>query len=63
MARADNNTLITPEHLSPELRRIGVPSAPPASVTRLGTTNGSPSKTILLEGVTLADALSEVERE
>src|SRR5205823_4663638 len=62
VARAENNTLITPEHLSPELRRIGVPSAPPASVAWLGLTNGSPSETISLEGVTLADALSEVER-
>ncbi len=62
VARADNNTLITPEHLSPELRRIGVPSAPPVSVARLGTTRGSPSETISVEGVTLADALSEVER-
>jgi len=62
VARAENNTLITPEHLSPELRRIGVPSAPPAPVARLGATNGSPSETISLEGVTLADALAEVER-
>ncbi len=62
VARAENNTLITPEHLSPELRRIGVPSAPPAPVARLGATNGSRSETISLEGVTLADALAEVER-
>ncbi len=59
---AENNTLITPEHLSPELRRIGVPTAPPASMARLGMTNGSSSDTISLEGVTLADAQSEVER-
>src|SRR5438477_26600 len=62
VARAENNTLITPEHLSPELRRIGVPSAPPAPVARLGATKGSASETISLEGVTLADALAEVER-
>ena len=62
VARAENNTLITPEHLSPELRRIGVPSLPTASVAQLSTTKGSSSETISLEGVTLADALSEVER-
>jgi hydrogenase-4 transcriptional activator len=62
VARTENDTWITPEDLSPELRRVGVPATPPASVAVLGTTNSGRSEIVPLENVTLADALSEVER-
>jgi transcriptional regulator with GAF, ATPase, and Fis domain len=62
VARTENDTWITPEELSPELRRVGVPATPPASVAVLGTTNSGRSEIVPLENVTLADALSEVER-
>jgi transcriptional regulator with GAF, ATPase, and Fis domain/Tfp pilus assembly protein PilF len=62
VARAENDTWITPEDLSPELRRVGVPASPPASVSVLGTTSTGRSEIVPLKNVTLADALSEVER-
>ncbi|MDX6444998.1 MAG: hypothetical protein QOH71_2072 [Blastocatellia bacterium] len=62
VARTENDTWITPEELSPELRRVGVPATPPGSVSVLGTTNTGRSEIVPLKNVTLADALSEVER-
>lgn len=62
VARAESGTLITPEQLSPELRRMGLPAVPPASMAVLGTTNTGHSEIVPLENVTLAEALSEVER-
>ena len=61
VARAESGTLITPEHLSPELCRVGLPTIPTPTGTVLGDTFG-PSATVRLQNVTLADALSEVER-
>lgn len=62
VARAENGTLITPEHLSPELRQMGVPTAPPASVSVLGTTSTGRAEVVALEHATLSEALEEVER-
>ena len=62
VARSESGTLITPEQLSPELRRMGLPAVPPATMAVLGTTNTGDSEIVPLENVTLADALSEVER-
>jgi len=62
VARAESGTLITPEQLSPELRRMGLPAVPPASMAVLGTSTTGHSEIVPLENVTLADALSEVER-
>ncbi len=62
VARAESGTLIIPEHLSPELRRMGLPAVPPATMAVLGTTHSGHSEIVPLENVTLADALSEVER-
>lgn len=62
VARAENGTLITPEHLSPELRQMGVPTAPPASVSVMGTTSTGRAEVVALENVTLSEALEEVER-
>ena len=54
--------LITPEHLSPELRQMSSPTTPPGTVTPIGAGAGSASMTVPLQDVTLADALAEVER-
>jgi transcriptional regulator with GAF, ATPase, and Fis domain len=62
VARTENDRWITPEDLSPELRRVGVPAMPPSSVAVLGNTNTGRSEIVPLKNVTLADALSEVER-
>jgi DNA-binding NtrC family response regulator len=63
IARAEDGSIITPEQLSPELRQMGVPTAPPASVSVLATsrTSGRP-EVVALENTTLAEALEEVER-
>jgi transcriptional regulator with GAF, ATPase, and Fis domain/Tfp pilus assembly protein PilF len=62
VARAENGMVITPEQLSPELRQMGVPTAPPASVSVLATTRTGRTEIVPLENATLADALEEVER-
>ncbi|MDQ3743115.1 MAG: sigma 54-interacting transcriptional regulator, partial [Acidobacteriota bacterium] len=61
VARAEDGTLITPDHLSPELKRISAPISLPASVTPFG---GANTNTITLSGQhsTLADAMAELER-
>ena len=59
IARADDGSLITPEELSPEFRRIGAPAAPSRSVTSIAATGASIT---VPQNVTLADALAEVER-
>jgi len=61
VARAEDGAVITPEHLSPELRRMGAPVTPAGTVTSIGNLGG-PSVTVPLQNVTLADALAEVER-
>ena len=62
VARSENSTLITPEQLSPELRQMGVPTVPPASVSVMGTTATGRSEVVPIENVSLAEALEEVER-
>jgi len=62
VARAENGSVVTPEQLSPELRQMGVPLTPPASVSVLATTNTGRAEIVPLENATLADALEEVER-
>jgi hydrogenase-4 transcriptional activator len=58
VARAEDGTLITPDHLSPELRRTSTPiTAPPSVITPINAAASSPP-----EGVTLADALADLER-
>jgi len=56
VARAEDGTTITPEQLSPELKRTSSPATP--------TTTASPGfdAAAALQGGTLADALAEVER-
>jgi DNA-binding NtrC family response regulator/tetratricopeptide (TPR) repeat protein len=62
VARAENGTVLTPEHLSPELRQMGVPTVPPATVSVMGTTVTGRSEVVPLESGSLADALEAVER-
>jgi hydrogenase-4 transcriptional activator len=58
VARAEDGTLITPDHLSPELRRTSATiTAPPSVVTPINAAAVHPP-----EGVTLADALADLER-
>jgi DNA-binding NtrC family response regulator/tetratricopeptide (TPR) repeat protein len=59
VARAEDGSVITPEQLSPELRRMSVPVTPPGGVTPFAS---GASVTVPLQNVTLADALAEVER-
>jgi DNA-binding NtrC family response regulator/tetratricopeptide (TPR) repeat protein len=57
VARAEDGTLITPDHLSPELRRTSSSITPPALVTPINAVASTPA-----EGTTLADALADLER-
>jgi transcriptional regulator with GAF, ATPase, and Fis domain len=57
VARAEDGTVISPEQLSPELKRTSAPTTP---TTALSTLASMPNAT--LQNVTLADALAEVER-
>ncbi|MDQ1707273.1 MAG: hypothetical protein QOJ88_484 [Pyrinomonadaceae bacterium] len=57
VARADDGTIITPEQLSPELKRTSAPATPSSSASTLAAMPASS-----LQNVTLADALAEVER-
>lgn len=57
VARAEDGTLITPDHLSPELRRTSSPITPPALVTPINALAAP-----MPEGTTLADALADLER-
>ena len=59
VARAENGTVLGPEHLSPELRQMGVPTAPAGSVSAFVSGR---TEVISIENVTLADALEKVER-
>ncbi len=57
VARADDAAVITPEQLSPELKRTSAPTTPSGAVSTLSSMPGA-----ALQNVTLADALAEVER-
>jgi len=59
IARAENGTVISPDHLSPELRHMGVPTAPHGSVSNFGSGR---TEVVSIENVTLAGALELVER-
>jgi DNA-binding NtrC family response regulator/tetratricopeptide (TPR) repeat protein len=56
VARAEDGTIITPEHLSPELKRTASPTTPSAASI------ASMQSSDLQSAGTLADALAEVER-
>jgi hydrogenase-4 transcriptional activator len=58
VARAEDGTVITPEQLSPELKRTSSPTTPSAASIASIPSSANLSST----GGTLADALAEVER-
>jgi len=62
VARAENGALITPEHLSPELRQMRVPTSSPASISILGKPISGRAEIATPQNLTLAEALEEVER-
>jgi transcriptional regulator with GAF, ATPase, and Fis domain len=55
VARSEDGTVITPEQLSPELKRTSAPALPSSSVSAIASMPGATN-------LTLADALEEVER-
>lgn len=58
VARAEDGMVITPDHLSPELKRTSVSiSAPAGSVTPIASTSVSTT-----EAMTLGDAMADLER-
>ncbi len=58
VARAEDGMIITPDHLSPELKRTSAPiTAPAASVTPINS-----AATAINEGLSLADAMADLER-
>jgi hydrogenase-4 transcriptional activator len=57
VARAEDATVITPDHLSPELKRTSAPVTPSSPASTLASLPASS-----LQFVTLADALADVER-
>jgi hydrogenase-4 transcriptional activator len=57
VARAEDGAVLTPDQLSPELRRISAPATPQAAITPLNALSPTPG-----QNVTLADAIDELER-
>jgi hydrogenase-4 transcriptional activator len=65
VARAEDGTVITPDHISPELRRVAAPEPPTVNVTPIGATShhaAAAAAEALSQGLTLADATAELER-
>jgi DNA-binding NtrC family response regulator len=65
IARAEDGTVITPDHLSPELRRTSasVQAAAPSYVLSPATGLAAAAATqAISQGLTLADAMAELER-
>jgi hydrogenase-4 transcriptional activator len=60
VARAEDGAVITPDQLSPELKRTSSPVTPANTVSTFAPLSSSTSSS--LQNVTLADALAEVER-
>jgi len=57
VARADDGVVLTPDQLSPELKKTSAPATPSSTVSTLASMPSS-----ALQNVTLADALADVER-
>jgi DNA-binding NtrC family response regulator/tetratricopeptide (TPR) repeat protein len=63
IARAEDGTVITPDHLSPELRRTSAPAA--GANTLMAPAAGlaaNAAAQAIAQGLTLADAMAELER-
>ena len=63
IARAEDGTILTPDHLSPELRRTATPAtgANTLMAPSPGLAAGAAAQAIT-QGLTLADAMAELER-
>jgi hydrogenase-4 transcriptional activator len=61
VARAEDGTIITPEHLSPELRRTSTPTVSSQFAQASGLA-ASAAAGAISQGLTLADAMAELER-
>jgi DNA-binding NtrC family response regulator/tetratricopeptide (TPR) repeat protein len=63
IARAEDGTVITPDHLSPELRRIASPTIG-ANMLMSPSTGlaATAAASAIAQGLTLADAMAELER-
>jgi two-component system response regulator HupR/HoxA len=59
VARSEDTTVITPDHLSPELRRISATVSAPGVAPAHGAATPA---AVSGEGVTLAEAMAELER-
>ena len=57
VARAEDGAVLTPDQLSPELRRMSAPATPQGMLTPLSAVTSASG-----QNVTLADALAELER-
>jgi DNA-binding NtrC family response regulator len=63
IARTEDGTIITPDHLSPELRRTSAPA--PGTTTFMAPAAGlaaTAAAQAISQGLTLADAMAELER-
>jgi len=56
VARAEDGTIISPDHLSPELKRTSAAVTAPSNVTSIGGADNSG------QGLTLAGAMADLER-
>ena len=57
VARAEDGTVLSPDHLSPELKRAAATISAPDAITPISTVASAPG-----QHVTLADAMAELER-
>jgi transcriptional regulator with GAF, ATPase, and Fis domain len=63
VARSEDGTTITPDHLSPELKRVSTPLAPSGRVTPItSAAAANAAAEAAMQGLTLADAMAELER-
>jgi transcriptional regulator with GAF, ATPase, and Fis domain len=63
VARAEDGTVITPDHLSPELRRTSAPATGAHTLMAPSTGLAAAAATqAISQGLTLADAMAELER-
>jgi DNA-binding NtrC family response regulator/tetratricopeptide (TPR) repeat protein len=66
IARAEDGAVITPDHLSPELRRAYLPShasaAPAPHISSSSGLGAAAAADAISQGLTLADAMAELER-
>ena len=62
IARTEDGTIITPDHLSPELRRIAAPTTGANSLMAPTGLAATAAAQAIAQGLTLSDAMAELER-